>query len=97
MILGPQDGQVTMNKELPYISAVLDQWFNGLAANGRQPQGWLEYLYGIVLAKGKNEKLAIDFLIRSVQQYPYNWGAWQELAGLLGTMEEVSGASQSRP
>jgi anaphase-promoting complex subunit 8 len=90
MILGPQDGGVMLNKELPKVSAVLEKWFGGLEASGRQPQGWLEYLYGIVLAKGKNEKLAMDYFIRSVQHYTYNWGAWQELTGLLGTVEEVS-------
>lgn len=90
MILGPQDGGVMLNKELPGISTILKQWFTALPNSGRQPQGWLEYLYGIVLAKGKNEKLAVDYLLQSVQQYPYNWGAWQELTSLLGTSEEVS-------
>ena len=89
MILGPQDGGVMLNKELPGISTILEQWFTLLPQSGRQPQGWLEYLYGIVLAKGKNEKEAIEYLLRSVQQYPYNWGAWQELISLLGTSEEV--------
>ena len=89
MILGPQDGGVTMNKELPGVSAVLEEWFKNLPGSGRQPQGWLEYLYGIVLAKGKNEKLAMEYLIKSVHQYTYNWGAWQELQGLLSTIEEV--------
>lgn len=90
MILGPQDGGVMLNNELPGISAILEQWFAALPNTDRQPQGWLEYLYGIVLAKGKNEKLAIDYLLQSVQQYSYNWGAWQELTSLLGTTEEVS-------
>lgn len=90
MILGPQDGGVMVNKELPGISTVLEQWFDNLPSSGRQSQGWLEYLYGMVLAKGKNETLAIEYLLRSVQQYPYNWGAWQELTSLLGTNEEVS-------
>lgn len=89
MILGPQDGGVMLNKELPGISAVLEQWFADLPSSGRQSQGWLEYLYGIVLAKGKNEKLATDYLLQSVQQYPFNWGAWEELTSLLGTTEEV--------
>jgi anaphase-promoting complex subunit 8 len=90
MILGPQDGGVMLNRELPKVSAVLEKWFTNLDASGRQPQGWLEYLYGIVLAKGKNEKLAMDYYIRSVQHYTYNWSAWQELTALLGTVEEVS-------
>ncbi|KAJ4293392.1 Anaphase-promoting complex subunit 8 [Kalmusia sp. IMI 367209] len=89
VILGPRDGGVITNKELPGISAILEEWFNNLPSSGRQPQGWLEYLYGIVLAKGKNEKLAKDYFIRSVHNYTYNWGAWQELASLLGTGEEL--------
>lgn len=90
MILGPQDGGVTLNKELPAISAILEEWFNALPASARQPQGWLEYLYGIVLAKGKNDKVALDYLIKSLHYYPYNWGAWQELMSLLGTVEELN-------
>ena len=89
MILGPQDGGVTINKELPGISAVLEDWFKKLPSSGRQPQGWLEYLYGIVLMKGKNEKQALEFFVQSIRQYPFNWGAWQELSSLLGTTEEV--------
>ncbi|KAF1996490.1 anaphase-promoting complex subunit CDC23 [Amniculicola lignicola CBS 123094] len=89
MILGPQDGGITVNKELPGLSAILEQWFEGLPGSGRHGQGWLEYLYGIVLTKGKNEKLAIDYFVRSVHLYPYNWGAWQELSSLLGSVEEL--------
>jgi anaphase-promoting complex subunit 8 len=90
MILGPQDGGVTLNKELPAVSAVLEAWFAALPVSGRQPQGWLEYLYGIVLARGKNERLATDYLVKSLHQCTYNWGAWQELMGLLGTVEELN-------
>ncbi|OCK82167.1 cell division cycle protein-like protein 23 [Lepidopterella palustris CBS 459.81] len=90
MILGPQDGGVTMNKELNGISTILEDWFSNLASSGRQGQGWLEYMYGIVLAKGKNENLAKQWFIRSVHLYPYNWGAWQELSSILGTAEELS-------
>jgi anaphase-promoting complex subunit 8 len=90
MILGPQDGGVTPNKELPGLSAVLEEWFAYLPASGRRPQGWLEYLYTIVLAKGKNEKQALEYCFESVRCYPYNWGAWQELQNLLGSAEEVS-------
>ncbi|KAH9882639.1 hypothetical protein J1614_000875 [Plenodomus biglobosus] len=89
MILGPQDGGVTPNKELPVVSAVLEDWFKKLPTSGRQPQGWLEYLYGMVLAKGKNEALAIDYLVKSVHQYTFNWAAWQQLQGLLNTVEEL--------
>ncbi|CBY00188.1 hypothetical protein IAQ61_011122 [Plenodomus lingam] len=89
MILGPQDGGVTLNKELPAVSAVLEEWFKKLPTSGRRPQGWLEYLYGMVLAKGKNEALAVDYLVKSVHHYTFNWAAWQELQGLLNTVEEL--------
>ncbi|KAL5414383.1 hypothetical protein PMIN03_003271 [Paraphaeosphaeria minitans] len=88
VILGPRDGGVA-NKELQGISIVLEDWFSNLPSSARQPQGWLEYLYGIVLAKGKNESLAKDYFIQSVTHYTFNWAAWQELAGLLGTAEEL--------
>lgn len=89
MILGPADGGVTSNKELNGISAVLDRWFADRHASGMDGGGWLEYLHGIVLAKGKNEELAKEWLIRSVNIYPFNWGAWQELGHLINTVEEV--------
>ena len=89
MILGPSDGAVTQNKELNGISAILEQWFKETHAKGKDGGGWLEYLYGMILAKGKNEDLAKEWLIRSVNLLPFNWGAWQELAHLIGTTEEV--------
>lgn len=90
MILGPADGGVTVNKELNGIAAILEQYFAERQATAKDGGGWLEYLYGIVLAKGKNEELAKEWLIRSVNIYPFNWGAWQELANLLNTIEDVS-------
>jgi anaphase-promoting complex subunit 8 len=90
MILGPADGGVTVNKELNGIAAILEQYLAERQARGKDGGGWLEYLYGIILAKGKNEELAKEWLIRSVNIYPFNWGAWQELANLLNTIEDVS-------
>ena len=88
MILGPADGGMTINKELNGVSSVLEQWFTA-SDEKREGQGWLEYLYGVVLSKGKNEELAKQWLLKSVHLYPYNWGAWQELGSLVGTTEEV--------
>jgi len=90
MILGPSDGAVTANRELNGIAAILEQYFADRQSKGSYGGGWLEYLYGIVLAKGKNEDLAKEWFIRSVNIYPFNWGAWQELANLLNSIEEVS-------
>lgn len=97
MILGPLDGGATINKELVGLGRGLEGWFAKRRKDGGQEeygQGWLEYLYGIVLAKGKNDEEARRWLIRSVHLYPYNWGAWLELSELLGSVEEVR---QSQP
>jgi anaphase-promoting complex subunit 8 len=90
MILGPSDGAVTSNRELNGIAAILEQYFVDRQSKGLDGGGWLEYLYGIVLTKGKNEELAKEWFIQSVNIYPFNWGAWQELANLLNSIEEVS-------
>lgn len=47
MILGPQDGGTTMNREIGGIIAVLSEWFSDRESgqNGTaESQGWLEYL-----------------------------------------------------
>ena len=91
MILGPTDGSVTLNKELTIISGFLEQYLTerGGLASTQSSQGFLEYLYGIILLKGKNEDIAKAWLLRSVNLYPWNWGAWRELGDLLGSVEEV--------
>lgn len=92
MVLGPQDGPITQNKELTTISGILDEYFLKLGGiNSTQGStGFLEYLYGIVLLKNKNETEAKQWLIRSVCLYPWNWGACQELASIIGSVEELS-------
>ena len=94
MILGPADGGTTVNKELIGLGRGLEGWLTERAIQGkdRSSQGWLEYLYGIVLAKGKTEEDAKRWLIRSVHLCPYNWGAWLELSELLGKVDEVGRA-----
>lgn len=92
MVLGPADGGSTVNKEVVGITRCLEGWFADREAKnlGRSNQGWLEYLYGIVLAKGKTEEDAKKWLLRSVHLCSFNWGAWLELSELLNTEEEVS-------
>ena len=93
MVLGPADGGSTINKELAGISRALETWFAA-----RSPEqnggGWLEFLYGVVLAKGKNEDDAKRWLLRSVHIFPFNWGAWLELSELLGSIDEVRNHTQ---
>lgn len=88
MILGPADGGVTSNKELVGIGPFLRERFAAPDVS-EYGQGWLEYLYGICLAKSKAPDEAREWLIASVNHYPYNWGAWEELGSLIGSKEEV--------
>ena len=99
MILGPADGGGTVNRELVGLARNLEGWFVDRAGRGLEGsnQGWLEYLYGIVLAKGKTEDHAKDWLIKSVHRYPFNWGAWLELSELLESFEDLRKVSQEMP
>ncbi|KAJ5323384.1 Anaphase-promoting complex subunit 8 [Penicillium atrosanguineum] len=92
MVLGPADGGMAVNRELPDLARGLEGWLAEQSANGleEQGQGWLEYLYAVVLLKGRNEELAKTWLIRSVHQNPFHWGAWQELNDLLGSTEDLN-------
>lgn len=89
MILGPADGGTTVNKQLNGLATILDSILSPLYASKRHADGWLEYLYGVVLSKNKNEDLARTWLIRSVHLYPYNWSAWEELTSLLGNLDDL--------
>jgi anaphase-promoting complex subunit 8 len=89
MILGPADGGVTVNKELPALTRLLGAWLEDRGTNNLNGGGWLEYLYGILLAKNKNEEMAKEWFLKSVHIYPFNWGAWQELSNLLNNADEV--------
>jgi anaphase-promoting complex subunit 8 len=97
MILGPADGGVTVNRELKLVSAMVESVLSRCYAANRTGGGWLEYLYGIVLSKNKNEDLAKTWLIRSVHLYPYNWGAWEELTDLLSSVEQLHAITESLP
>ena len=92
MILGPADSGSIVNKELVGLARSLEGWFADRAAKGleNRNQGWLEYLYAIVLAKGKTEDDAKQWFLRSVHLAPFNWGAWLEMSELLNNVEDVS-------
>ena len=99
MILGPADGGATVNRELVGLARNLEGWFadrKGRDLAGTN-QGWLEYLYGIILAKAKTEEDAKVWLIRSVHLYPFNWGAWLELSELLESFEDLKKVTQELP
>jgi anaphase-promoting complex subunit 8 len=98
MIMGPQDLGSVVNKQLVLVSRFLTRWFaERRADDGAYPasQGFLEYLYGMVLAKEKNDDLALEYLMQSVHLFPWNWGAWLEITNLVSRVEQVSSPSLS--
>ena len=88
IILGPSDKTSLTNQNLVAISKAIEDYLSTLSAE-KPTTGWLEYLYGIVLAKGKNDAAAKRWLVRSVNICPFNWGAWLELCDLVNDIEEV--------
>lgn len=85
MVLGPHDGGQTVNRQLSGLAHGLDAYFSSYTGQhlDSHSQGWLEYLYGVVLSKSRNENAALEWLIRAIHQNPFHWGAWEELATLL--------------
>ncbi|KAI9847973.1 MAG: Anaphase-promoting complex subunit 23 [Sclerophora amabilis] len=100
MILGPLDGGITVNKEVVSIGRALEaRLLHHSKSDGgsERSQGWLEYLYGVILAKEKNDDEARRWLIRSVTLFPYNWSAWLELGSLISSVEELNQVSALLP
>ncbi|PKY03780.1 TPR-like protein [Aspergillus campestris IBT 28561] len=99
MVLGPADSGTTVNRELPDLARGLEGWFVDRQEKGLEEhnQGWLEYLYGVILLKGRNEDEAKRWLIRSVHLNPFNWGAWQELNDLLASVEDLKHVVEHLP
>ena len=98
MVLGPADGGHTVNRELPALARGLEAYFIGTQATdpeSKRSQGWLEYLYGLVLLRSGQEKHAQEWLLRSVRLNPFHWGAWEELSSLLSNIDNLN--TQIRP
>ncbi|KIX09699.1 uncharacterized protein Z518_00780 [Rhinocladiella mackenziei CBS 650.93] len=93
MVLGPADGGQTTNRELSSLARGLEAYFHARDAADphlKRSQGWLEYLYGLILSKSRQENLAQKWLLRSVRLNPYHWGAWEELACLLSSVDDLN-------
>ncbi|KAL2269729.1 hypothetical protein VTJ83DRAFT_1913 [Remersonia thermophila] len=93
MIMGPHDSGAVVNKQLVVVSRFLARWFAKRKADDADyppTQGFLEYLYGMVLAKEKNDNLALEYLMQSVHLFPWNWGAWQEMTNLISRVEQLN-------
>lgn len=53
----------------------------------RKPDGWLLYIYGLVLYKFKLFTCAIDVLLQAINLAPINWSAWYMLSLLVDSRE----------
>lgn len=60
-----------------------------LEADRSDPHLW--YLYGVVLKRQKQASSAVSALVQSLAQFPYNRGAWLELAPLCETRRDAEG------
>lgn len=93
MVLGPADGGQTTNRELAALARGLEAYFRARDTEDPQlhrSQGWLEYLYGVILAKSKQEVMAQQWLLRAVRLNPYHWGSWEELSALLSSVDDLN-------
>ncbi|TIC99981.1 Anaphase-promoting complex subunit 8 [Colletotrichum higginsianum] len=100
MVMGPQDLGNVINKQLNTVSRFLSNWFDERTTDDGEvlgSQGWLEYLYGMVLAKEKNEDRAMDYFVRSVHLYPMNWGCWLEMTQLISRVDDLGRIAEHLP
>lgn len=55
----------------------------------KEPDGWLLYVYGLVLHKFKLHKCAVEVLERAINLTPLNWSAWFVLSTLIDSKEKL--------
>ncbi|RKF78557.1 Anaphase-promoting complex subunit 8 [Golovinomyces cichoracearum] len=100
MVMGPYDGGQTVNKQLITICQFLKEWFGErVDEDGNLPrsEGWLEFLYGMVLSKNRNEEEAMRWLIKSVHICSINWACWLEITLLISRMDDLNRISDLLP
>ncbi|KAL9112303.1 MAG: hypothetical protein Q9227_003421 [Pyrenula ochraceoflavens] len=99
MVLGPAEQGVTVNRELAGLARGLEGYFIQRREENLEDknQGWLEYLYGVILTRSKNEEEAKYWLLQAVHRAPFHWGAWRELNDLLADSKEAQQVYQQLP
>lgn len=55
----------------------------------REPDGWLLYIYGLVLNKFKLHKNAIEVLEKAINLTPINWSAWYVLTTIVDCKKQL--------
>ncbi|KAF9215881.1 anaphase-promoting complex component apc8 [Podila verticillata] len=84
-VLGALDNSMTISKEIHGIEEELSQGYRSGTLDA-----FSKYLYGVVLIKMQQKSQALDVLIDSVNQYPFNWSAWKDLGSCLSTPDDTS-------
>lgn len=56
----------------------------------KKPDGWLLYVYGLVLYKFKLFESSIDVLVKAINLTPNNWSAWYMLSLLVDSRQQLN-------
>ncbi|KAF9914170.1 Anaphase-promoting complex subunit 23 [Lobosporangium transversale] len=91
-VLGPLDNAMAVNRELESIYSELTAGYQAGILDS-----FCKYLYGLILIKQQRKTQAIAVLIESINQYPYNWSAWQDLSSCLLTFAAVTNIQSDLP
>ncbi|BFZ60881.1 Anaphase-promoting complex subunit 8 [Saitoella coloradoensis] len=92
-IMGPADNGLIANKQITAITIELEDLILMKGCN----DAFLLYLYGVVLGRQKKEQDAVQALLKAVEAYPFNWGAWQELASNINGADMLSAVLPTLP
>ncbi|CAG8509270.1 9952_t:CDS:10 [Paraglomus brasilianum] len=91
-IMSPLDDPKAVNKELLELLDELETWYN----NGEM-DGFLLYIYGVILRQRCAQSKATEVLLKSINAYPYNWSAWVELVGTFANQSAAKHISTHLP
>ncbi len=78
-----------INRELSGLALALDAYCSAGRASEQGADPFCLYLQGIVHRELTNTEQAIVSLVESLNTYPCNWSAWQALAGLVTTKDQL--------
>uniref|UniRef100_A0A060TJS3 ARAD1D49126p n=1 Tax=Blastobotrys adeninivorans TaxID=409370 RepID=A0A060TJS3_BLAAD len=58
---------------------------------------FLLYLYGVLMRQQGNDEAAITALLESVNLFPYNWSAWQDLLACIPSIDSLNSIIKRLP
>lgn len=76
----PKQAQLKFNELRDSLERSMDK---------REPDGWLLYVYGLVLRKFRLKKSAITVIVDAINLTPVNWSAWYYLTSLVDSKQEL--------